>query len=61
MSRLTTNYAKLEMMAPKRKKRKRKNKSAKSQIAEIVEKPEKPKWRIFPSERDILRKLDSWD
>lgn len=60
MKGLTTNYARLAELAPKRKKRKRKSKSAKLQI---VEKPAKPikKSRPYLTERELLRKLDGWD
>ena len=57
MYKLTTNYKAIEMLAPKRKKRNRKKSKAKLQI---VKKPEKLAYLRYPSERDILRKLDEW-
>lgn len=59
MKGLTTNYVRLAEMAPKRKKRKRKTKLAKLQIVEKTAKPIK-KSRRYPTERELLRKLDSW-
>ncbi len=54
----TTNYKRLELLAPKPKKKKRKKSGQKLQIT----KPAKPikKSRRYPTERELLRKLDSW-
>jgi len=57
MKYLTTDYARLERMAPAKKKKRRKKKD-KPKLAILPKEKRPPK---ILSEREIMRKLDSWD